>query len=353
MKLAALAVLALAGLTLAVGVGYRAWRHHAIAAETAIDPARGIDETQYVRVGGIEQWISIRGRNRDNPVILLLHGGPGIALSVMPRNLLWSWTGDFTVVQWDQRGAGKTFGRSGPVGADVTIDRMVRDGVELAEFLREHLHKKKIVLAGVSWGSMLGVHIVKARPDLFYAYVGSGQAVNQGVFKAVAYRQLLAEARSRNDRKAIGELEANGPPPYDTVAKATVHTKWANAYEAGQPSTAQLASIVLFDSEAGVGDLRDYISGIGTSQDHFREAVDREDLRALGTRFEVPFFIFQGAKDNVTPIAPVREYFDTIISPRKEMVIIPGGGHNVAITMSGEFLKLLVDRVKPLALESR
>src|SRR5579864_3169738 len=163
MKLAALAVLALAGLTLVAGVGYRAWRHHA----TAIDPARGIDETRFVRLGGIEQWISIRGRNRDNPVILLLHGGPGIALSVMPRNLLWSWTADFTVVQWDQRGAGKTFGRSGPVGADVTIDRMTRDGVELAEFLREHLHKKKVVLAGVSWGSMLGVHIVKARPDLF------------------------------------------------------------------------------------------------------------------------------------------------------------------------------------------
>ena len=130
-----------------------------------------------------------------------------------------------------------------------------------------------------------------------------------------------------------------------------MHTKWANAYEAGQPSTAQLASIVLFDSEAGVGDLRDYIRGIGTSQNHFREAVDREDLRALGTRFEVPFFIFQGTKDKVTPIAPVREYLDTIISPRKEMVIIPGGGHNVAITMSREFLKLLVDRVKPLALE--
>jgi pimeloyl-ACP methyl ester carboxylesterase len=173
--------------------------------------------------------------------------------------------------------------------------------------------------------------------------------VNQGVFKAVAYRQLLAEASARNDRNAIAELEANGPPPYDTTAKASVHTKWANAYEAGQPSTVQLASIVLFDSEAGVGDLRDYVRGIGTSQDHFRQAVDREDLRALGTRFEVPFFIFQGAKDNVTPVAPVREYFESISSPRKEMVIIPGGGHNVAITMSVEFLKLLVDRVKPLA----
>ncbi len=128
-----------------------------------------------------------------------------------------------------------------------------------------------------------------------------------------------------------------------------MHTKWANAYEAGQPSTTQLASIVLFDSEAGVGDLRDYVRGIVTSQDHFREAVDREDLRALGTRFDVPFFISQGAQDNVTPVVPVRDYFETIRSPEKEMVVIPGGGHNVAMTMSGEFLKLPVDRVKPLS----
>ena len=77
--------------------------------------------------------------------------------------------------------------------------------------------------------------------------------------------------------------------------------------------------------------------------------MDREDLRALGTRFEVPFFIFQGAKDNVTPVAPVRDYFESISSPKKELIIIPGGGHNVATTMSVEFLKLLIDRVKPLA----
>jgi pimeloyl-ACP methyl ester carboxylesterase len=327
------------------------WRHHEIEHAVAIEPATGIDEVRFVRVGDIDQWISIRGRNRANPVLLVLHGGPGIALSVMPRDFLWTWTSDFTIVQWDQRGAGQTLGRAGPVGEDVTIDRMTADGIELAEYLQQHLEKKKIVVLGVSWGSMLGVHMVKARPDLFYAYVGSGQAVNQGLFKSIAYRQLLAEARRRNDRTAIAQLEGIGPPPYDSVAKASIHTKWANAYEAGQPSARQLASIVLFDSEAGVRDLRNYVRGIVTSQDHFRDAVEHEDLRSLGNRFDLPFFVFQGAEDNVTPVKPVREYFDSIAAPRKGMIVIPGGGHNVATTRSADFLALLDRYVRPLALD--
>jgi len=169
MKILVVSAVALVGATIVTGAGYRVWRHHEIEHAVAIEPATGIDEVRFVRVGDIDQWISIRGRNRANPVLLVLHGGPGIALSVMPRDFLWTWTSDFTIVQWDQRGAGQTLGRAGPVGEDVTIDRMTADGIELAEYLQQHLEKKKIVVLGVSWGSMLGVHMVKARPDLFYA----------------------------------------------------------------------------------------------------------------------------------------------------------------------------------------
>ena len=108
-------------------------------------------------------------QNRDNPVLLLLHGGPGIALSPMPRDFLFSWTRDFTIVLWDQRGAGKTFGRSGPVAAEVTKDRMAQDGIEVAEFIRTRLGKSKIAIVAVSWGTAIGVRMALARPDLFFA----------------------------------------------------------------------------------------------------------------------------------------------------------------------------------------
>jgi pimeloyl-ACP methyl ester carboxylesterase len=352
-KLTVLGFCALALLVVGGGLAYRAYRHRVLTESTAIDLVHGIDHAMFTKIGGIDQWISIRGQNRDNPVLLLLHGGPGFAMSPMPRHFLFSWTRDFTIVLWDQRGAGRTFGRSGPVTADMTTERMAQDGIEVAEFIRTHLQKSKIAIVALSWGTALGVRMALARPDLFSVYVGSGQSVNQGKYRRIAYTQLLAEARQRNDRQGIAELEANGPPPYDSISKAMVHTKWANRYEPGQPSTSSLISTVLFDSNVHFGDLRDYIRGLTSSQDHFRDAVQREDLPSLGNTFTIPFFVFQGALDNVTPVAPVREYVASITAPRKELVLIPNAGHNALVTRSDAFLKLLLERVRPLTRPSR
>jgi len=352
-KVVAWSVLGFVVASLEASIFYRAYRLHVIASATAIDAATGIDETLFAKIGGIDQWIGIRGRRRDNPVVLIVHGGPGFALSPLPRSMFFDWTKDFTLALWDQRGAGKTFGRSGPVDAGVTIERMALDGVEVAEFLRARLQRPKIILVGVSWGSSLGVQMAKARPDLFYAYVGTGQSVNQHKYKALAYAQLLAEARTRNDRRAIEELEANGPPPYDSISRETVYTKWATAYEPGTPSRWAAASTVLFESEAGWRDLRDYVRGLTTSDAHFREQVKKVDLLSLGTDFGVPFFVFQGAKDNVTPVAAVEAYMDRVTAPRKQLVLIPGAGHNVIATRQQEFLKLLTERVRPLAMRAR
>jgi pimeloyl-ACP methyl ester carboxylesterase len=122
------------------------------------------------RGGGLEQWITMRGEDRKNPVLLFLHGGPGDATNPWGYAGFRNWLKYFTVVQWDQRGAGRTFGRNGPAAAStITIDRMVQDGVELAELLSRRFQKDKIVLVGHSWGSILGVFMAKARPELFYA----------------------------------------------------------------------------------------------------------------------------------------------------------------------------------------
>ena len=352
-KLTAFGFFVLAILLVGGGLAYRAYRHGVLAKATVIDPVNGIDDALFTKIGGIDQWIGVRGQNRDNPVLLLLHGGPGIALSPMPRDFLFSWTRDFTIVLWDQRGAGKTFGRSGPVAADVTKDRMAQDGIEVAEFIRTRLDKSKIAIVAVSWGTAIGVRMAKARPDVFSLYVGSGQSVNQGKYRRLAYSQLLAEAHRRNDRQAIEELEANGPPPYDSVSKATVHTKWANRYEPGQLSRGSLISTVLFDSNASLRDLRDYVRGLTSSQDHFREAVEQEDIPSLGTTFAIPFFVFQGALDNVTPVAPVQEYVDRVTAPQKKLILIPNAGHNAIATRSDEFLELLLEHIRPLALQSR
>jgi pimeloyl-ACP methyl ester carboxylesterase len=162
------------------GLALRAHRQHVIARTIAIRTPNGIDERMYVNIGGIDQWVQIRGQNRNNPVILCLHGGPGGSW-IAQTTVFLPWEKDFTVVQWDQRGTGKTLETTGPTIADaMSTDHMTQDGIEVSEFVRNHLHKDKIILLGFSWGSLLGVHMAKQRPDLFYAYVGTGQQHAEG-----------------------------------------------------------------------------------------------------------------------------------------------------------------------------
>src|SRR5271170_4055523 len=177
------------------------------AQQYAISSAKGIDEASFVTVGGIEQWITIRGQDRDNAVLLFLHGGPGDVTNPWTFALFAPWEKYFSVVQWDQRGAGRTLRKSGPaVAPTITVDRMVQDGIELTEYLRKHLGKEKIIIVGHSFGSILGVRMAKARPDLFYAYVGTGQVADSTRSFSVAYDALLKKAKAEGDQRAIEEL---------------------------------------------------------------------------------------------------------------------------------------------------
>ncbi|MGH7695704.1 MAG: alpha/beta fold hydrolase, partial [Gemmatimonadaceae bacterium] len=146
------------------------------AIDYGITAPNGIDEGKYVTIGGVEQWITIRGEDRSNPVLLFLHGGPGDATNPWSYAAFRPWLRKFTLVQWDQRGAGKTLGKNGPsLGGTITLDRMVSDGIELTELLRKTLNQDKVILVGHSFGSILGVLMVKSRPDLYHAFVGTGQ----------------------------------------------------------------------------------------------------------------------------------------------------------------------------------
>src|SRR5229473_8503715 len=141
-RIAKISLLSLLGLLVTLIIcafSYRAIRQHQNSAALAIHAPNGIDEAMFVPIGGINQWITIRGINRDNPVVLFLHGGPGTPTNLLDFPFAKAWTPSFTLVQWDQRGAGKTFGSGGTSATAMTIDRMTQDGIELAQFLRGHL----------------------------------------------------------------------------------------------------------------------------------------------------------------------------------------------------------------------
>ena len=202
------------------------------AEQFSIRSPTGIDEASYVPIGGIEQWVRIRGQDRANPVLLLLHGGPGDVTSCWTFVLFAPWEEHFTVVQWDQRGASRTLGNSGPaVAPTLTVDRMAQDGVELADYLRKHLAKDKIILVAHSFGSIIGLRMVQTMPDLFDAYVGTGQVADETKNYVVAYVALIKKAHAVGNQRALDELTKVGPPPYSTGEGYGVQRKWSNEFE--------------------------------------------------------------------------------------------------------------------------
>ena len=158
------------------------------------DPVAGsVAELTSVELGGVEQAVSIRAADPDDPVLLYLSGGPGQSDLAYSRVLFEPLVADFVVVGWDQRGTGRSYGALDPT-ANVTLDQAVSDTIELAEYLRERFDEEAIYLLGESWGTTLGVLAAQQRPDLFHAYIGSGQMVSQRETDRIIWRDLLAWA---------------------------------------------------------------------------------------------------------------------------------------------------------------
>jgi pimeloyl-ACP methyl ester carboxylesterase len=320
------------------------------AKQFAIDSAKGIDEASFVTIGDIEQWVTIRGQNRSNPVLLFLHGGPGDVTNPWTFVLFAPWEEHFTVVQWDQRGAGKTLGKTGPAMAPtITLDRMTRDGIELTEYLRKHLGKDKIIVAAHSFGSILGLRMVRARPDLFYAYVGTGEVADSTKNYFAAYDALLKKAQSVGNQQALEDLRRVGPPPYSSGEGYQVQRRWANSFEGADEFLPGTLGLRLVAPGGSVKDLNDSIEGVGLSADRLVPQTKSLTQKDLGLDFALPIFFFQGAEDFTTPTALAQQYLASIQAPRKEFVALEGCGHFAVFMCSDQFLKELVTRVRPLA----
>jgi pimeloyl-ACP methyl ester carboxylesterase len=331
---------------------WRAWVQGKSDRLLTIDTSHGIDESGFVPIGRTAQWITIRGQDRRNAAVLLLHGGPGGPMVGQAFPLL-EWERDFVVAHWHQPGAGRTFGAAGrTIDATTTIESVARDGILVAEYLAKRLNAKSIVIVGWSWGSALGIHMIKSRPDLFVAFFGTGQVVNMREGESVAYARVLRKARQRGDVDAVADLERIGPPPYASLDELGTHRKWAGAYEE-YASQLSLLAAEWFAPRTSLRDVYDLVTGLIRSQNHFfgplmdRPFVDL-DLRRLGSRFEVPVFVVQGLEDDYTPPEVSRRYMNWIDAPAKEFIGLQGAGHFALVSRAPEFLAIMKERLRRL-----
>jgi pimeloyl-ACP methyl ester carboxylesterase len=311
-----------------------------------------IDQTAFVQLGGISQWISIRGENRANPVLLVVHGGPGEAQ--WPQAEIYRpWEKTFTLVQWDQRGTGHTFGRYGTNTPDVTLDRISKDGVELAEYLCRSLGKKKIIVLGHSWGSLVAVRMVQIRPDLFAAYVGTGQASSWAATLDIQYDLLLAKARQDGDTTTLKALEAiDRPGPagadhFSFLNKYNFRSLWPPSdQEWLQHLRSQAAELKAREPEQ----FKNLEDGMEFTGEHVLPDQIATDLPQTACDIHTAFFVIQGQDDVIAPTKAAITYFNCVNAPKKELVLIANAGHFAWMSASNRFLEALTSKVRPIAI---
>lgn len=349
--IATLATLTTAALaTPAAGLfAHRALRRARAAGTLRIDSAQGIDERGFVRIGGIDQWISVRGEDRANPVVVEVHGGPGAANSIHTARTR-SWERHFTIVRWDMRGAGKTFGRGGADGqGEATFERLYEDALEVTRYARSLLGADRVVLLANSYGSAFGLRLARAHPELYSAYVGTDQNIHTGGHDTSAHDALLERLRSAGKRQQLAQVREIGPDPHAWTPRQ--QATYAKLCAQSDPLTLDTLKKVVLASMwlsplHSLRDLRDFFKGQSFSERITAGTAGLDD-RAEGTRFELPLFVFQGEHDVLTPPAAARAYFDEVEAPFKHFALIEDCGHFASFRRPDRFLDLLLTHVRP------
>lgn len=341
--------MALAALLLAVAGGLAIWA--LLPASTPpIEGARSIAALERVMLGGAEQTLLVRGRDRSKPVLLYLHGGPGFAHLPLARFYSAQLEEQLVVVHWDQRGAGASC--EGVERSSMTLERIVADTIELSEQLaRRFGGGGRILLLGHSWGSVVGALAVQRRPDLYHAYIGVGQLVNGNRNEELSYAWVVAEAERRGDEDALAELRAISPP-YEGTDLA-VQRRWLNRYDGSVYALDRARPALwslLFGREYTLGTRLAYPGCFTGSLDALWGEVEDIDFPTQMPRLEVPAFFFTGRHDWNTPYPLVEEWAATLTAPHVEIVWFEEAGHVVPVESPGEFQRAVLEKVLPHAL---
>ena len=300
-----------------------------------------ISEERFLLINGIQQWVTIKGES-SKPVILFLHGGPGSPMSPYSNSVLKEWEKDFVLVQWDQRGTGKTYGFNAPdelspeylKANPLTLQQMVNDGVELSEYLLKHLGKQKIILFGTSWGSALGVKMVSKRPDLYHAYIGHSQIVDPSDHLTL-YNRVYKMAQDIKDTASISRLNTIGTPPYARARNVGQLLRIVKKYESANSTPPPDSWFVVApaynnpedNQNRSDGDDYSFVNYTGDSAFGVQSISATINLMSDNVDFSVPVYLIQGSEDLLTPKESTKEYFNKIKSPKKEYYLLPRTAH--------------------------
>jgi pimeloyl-ACP methyl ester carboxylesterase len=311
-----------------------------------------IDTLEGVQLGGITQWIRIRGADASNPVLLLMQQGPGLPIISEARRLehLLGLEETFTVVYWDQRGTGLSSPplRKNSHRFEISVARMVDDTVTLLELLRDRFGGKTFV-AGFSFGATFAAYAAVQRPELVAALVAAGMDIDIPAAENNAYAFALNAARRRGNRRAIRQLEAIGPPPHTSVKQFTTRARWAANFR-GVATNANFNSVLrallvslVRSPDYSAADVIRTLRGMRASLAALLPQLATTDLVRTMPRLDVPVVMAQGRLDQVAPGEAAQRFHDSLTAPSKQLVWFESSAHTPHLEEPAKFRDLVMN----------
>lgn len=317
----------------------------------------GIERLEKVRIGRIDQWVAIRGTDHRNPVLLMLHGGPGFVSMPTSWYFQRGWEEYFTVIQWDQRGAGKTYVENDPatIASTMTQERMIADAEEMIAWARREFGKDKIFVLGHSWGSFLGLTIAQRHPEWLHAYIGMGQITDVPQSERRGWRFAMEKAHETGNREAVHELESIAPYAEDGKPIALddmgIQRKWLNAFGGavyGRTGFEAEAGAISLSPEYTDEDVKSVWAGNEFSEGKLLAGVLAIDLSNV-TKLDCPVILFNGRHDYNVSSSTAAEWFQRLQAPSKTLVWFENSAHEVMNEEPGKTLVSLVKYAHPIA----
>lgn len=299
--------------------------------------------SEYVNINGIEQYLLHCSSDPALPVLLFLHGGPGMAESTFAYAFQKGLFPLFTIVHWDQRGTGKTLTKN-KNSSYPTVDELLEDLLEIVRYLKKKYGKEKIVILGHSWGSMLGTLFVQKHPEEVLYYIGAGQFVDVVENEKTGYEKLRELIIAAGNKKDLKRLERIGVYPESNYEKPMIKKIQSirilqGKYKVGMNFGPILE--VLFKSPIfKLSDLSSLFKGMSNNKALWNFMFS-SNLYSESRIYQVPVFYILGADDYQAPHTIAERYFNTIEAPIKKLFTIKDAAHFMMLDQPEEFAHVL------------
>jgi len=321
---------------------------------TRIETSNGISSLEEITLGDLKQWIFIRSTDQNNPVLLFLHGGPGAPLLGMSSSRKYDaeLIKHFTVVHWDQRGAGKSFSDDIPIDS-MTLDRFVEDCNELIDYLRNRFLTQKIFLVAHSGGTVIGIKTAQRYPEKIHAYVGVAQVINEYEQQKVSYKFIVEKAEKSEDSGRQNAIKAIGPPPYESPKKFLKMSGYVAKYGGLLHSKSMMDMIIIaldfltspeYSLLEGIRTFRN--KGFDFTINAMWEELKNVNLTKEIQSIKVPIYFFEGKYDVATPTVVVEKFYDNLDAEKgKKLFIFENSGHMPMMEEKERYEELLINVV--------